>query len=113
MCVLFNAYTMHSVFVCCCLFGLAFYWTTVLLSNVGKFGASAAFGVFYVWSTELFPTPVRTSGVGLTQMGGRMGGIVAPYIAELVRIFEFYRRDICTHILPFVYAHNFITELTI
>ncbi|GFO09417.1 organic cation transporter protein, partial [Plakobranchus ocellatus] len=60
-------------------------WITLLLSLVGKFGASAAFAVIYIYSAELFPTVMRNSGMGLCSLSARIGGILAPYIADLVR----------------------------
>ncbi|XP_060567474.1 organic cation transporter protein-like isoform X4 [Ruditapes philippinarum] len=59
------------------------YWVTVVLSNVGKFGVSAAFAVIYVWSAELFPTNIRNSGMGSSSMFARVGSMVSPYIADL------------------------------
>ena len=59
-------------------------WITVALANIGKFGISAAFAVIYVWSAELFPTMVRNSGMGSSSMMARVGGMVCPYIADLV-----------------------------
>ena len=61
-------------------------WVTVVLANVGKFGISAAFAVIYVWSAELFPTVVRNSGMGSSSMMARVGGMVCPYIADLVSL---------------------------
>ena len=62
----------------------ALYWITVVLSNVGKFGISAAFAIIYVWSAELFPTNVRNSGMGSSSMMANIGSMVSPYIADLV-----------------------------
>ncbi|WAR08263.1 ORCT-like protein [Mya arenaria] len=59
------------------------YWITVVLSNVGKFGVSAAFAIIYVWSAELFPTLVRNSGMGSSSMMARVGSMISPYIADL------------------------------
>ena len=61
-------------------------WLTVALANIGKFGVSAAFAVIYVWSAELFPTMVRNSGMGSSSMMARVGGMVCPYIADLVSL---------------------------
>ncbi|GFN79336.1 solute carrier family 22 member 13 [Plakobranchus ocellatus] len=58
-------------------------WITLLLSLVGKFGASAAFAVIYIYSAELFPTVMRNSGMGMCSLSARIGGILAPYIADL------------------------------
>ena len=59
-----------------------------MLSLVGKFGASAGFAVIYVYSAELFPTVMRNSGIGFCSLMARIGGILAPYIGDLVRIDE-------------------------
>ncbi|XP_052244559.1 organic cation transporter protein-like isoform X1 [Dreissena polymorpha] len=58
-------------------------WITVVLANVGKFGISAAFAIIYVWSSELFPTLVRHSGIGSSSMVGIVGTILSPYTMEL------------------------------
>ncbi|RUS86172.1 hypothetical protein EGW08_006066 [Elysia chlorotica] len=58
-------------------------WITLVLSLVGKFGASAGFAVIYVYSAELFPTVMRNSGMGLCSLCARIGGILSPYIADL------------------------------
>lgn len=51
---------------------------------VGKVGASAAFSMVYVYSSELFPTVVRNAGMGSSSCMARVGGMTAPYIADLV-----------------------------
>ena len=37
----------------------------------------------YIYAGEIFPTVVRNSGVGLSSMGGRFGGMIAPQVAKL------------------------------
>ncbi|KAH9503726.1 hypothetical protein Btru_067253 [Bulinus truncatus] len=49
-----------------------------LLSLVGKFGASAAFAVIYIYTVELFPTVFRNSGVGISSVMARIGGVLSP-----------------------------------
>ncbi|XP_059154043.1 organic cation transporter protein-like isoform X4 [Physella acuta] len=58
-------------------------WITLTLSLVGKFGASAAFAIIYIYTAELFPTVMRNSGLGLSSTTARIGGILAPYIADI------------------------------
>lgn len=55
-----------------------------VLAMTGKLGISGAFAIIYVFSAELFPTVVRTIGVGAGSMSARVGGLMAPFIAELV-----------------------------
>ena len=49
----------------------------------GKFGVSGTFCVIYVHTSELYPTPVRGIGLGLSSDDGRIGGISAPLINSL------------------------------
>ncbi|KAL5011132.1 hypothetical protein ScPMuIL_013437 [Solemya velum] len=63
-------------------------WTTILLSNIGRLGATIAFAAIYVYTAELFPTVVRNSGVGSGSMFARIGAMVSPYIADLGTLVE-------------------------
>ncbi|CAG5134163.1 unnamed protein product [Candidula unifasciata] len=63
-------------------------WVTVMMSLIGKFGASAAFAIIYVFSAELFPTVMRNSGMGLSSFSARIGGILAPFIADIGNVIE-------------------------
>lgn len=56
---------------------------TVTLAMIGKLGATAAYGVIYVYSAELFPTTVRIAGLGASSCVARIGGMLAPLIADL------------------------------
>lgn len=51
---------------------------------IGKFGSAAAYPIVYVFSAELFPTVVRNAGMGTSSCVSRMGGMIAPYVADLV-----------------------------
>ncbi|KAL3882128.1 hypothetical protein ACJMK2_028499 [Sinanodonta woodiana] len=59
---------------------------TVTLAMIGKLGSSAAFGIIYIFSAELFPTVVRNSSIGASSCCARIGGMVAPYITALGRL---------------------------
>lgn len=59
---------------------------TIALAMLGKVGISAAFAIIYVWSAELYPTVVRNSSMGLCSTSARIGGMVSPYIADLVSL---------------------------
>ncbi|XP_069134928.1 organic cation transporter protein-like [Argopecten irradians] len=61
---------------------------TVTLAMLGKVGAAAAFAVIYVWSAELYPTVVRNAGMGASSSCARIGGMIAPYIADLSKVIE-------------------------
>jgi len=62
---------------------------TMVLSLTGKFAVSTAFTLLYVYTSELFPTEVRNKGLGVTSVAARVGGILAPFIASLVRLLWF------------------------
>ncbi|CBY11054.1 unnamed protein product [Oikopleura dioica] len=55
----------------------------MICAVVGKFGVAGTFGIVYVHASEMYPTPVRGVGVGLSSAGGRIGGILAPIINGL------------------------------
>lgn len=58
-------------------------WLITTLAFIGKALITAAFGTVYVVSGELFPTIMRTTGVGIACCVARVGGILAPWIALL------------------------------
>lgn len=45
---------------------------------------AGSFGFVYLYTAELFPTQVRNLGVGVTSIGARLGGILAPMVLLLV-----------------------------
>ena len=61
-----------------------FQWTAMVLSTIGKICVSAAFAVMFLYSGEIFPTVIRNSALGISAFFARIGGMVAPYIIDLV-----------------------------
>ena len=59
---------------------------TLVLALIGKVGASSGFHLAYQYSAELFPTVVRNAGMGSSSCMARVGGILAPLVADLVYI---------------------------
>ncbi|XP_021428090.2 organic cation transporter protein [Oncorhynchus mykiss] len=53
------------------------------LAMVGKFGITASFAVIYVYTAEIFPTVLRQTGIGVSSMFARVGGVLAPLINML------------------------------
>jgi len=56
---------------------------TVVLSLVGKFGATGSFNIVFVYTAEMFPTEIRSTAVGTSSTCARIGGILAPQVAFL------------------------------
>ena len=54
--------------------------TQVLVSMIGRFGIAGSFNMIYLYTTELFPTIVRSSCLGTCSLAARVGGIIAPGI---------------------------------
>ncbi|XP_060798864.1 organic cation transporter protein [Neoarius graeffei] len=46
----------------------------------GKFGITGSFAVIYVYTAELFPTVLRQTGIGVSSMWARIGGVLAPMV---------------------------------
>ena len=57
-----------------------YYLFKKLSAFVAKFGISGTFGLVYVYTGELYPTPIRGIAVGLCSAGGRIGGILSPLV---------------------------------
>lgn len=67
-------------------FGVTFFPSkiaVVTLAMVGKFCASASYAIIYLYSSELFPTSTRNTGMGACSMMARVGAMVAPLINGL------------------------------
>lgn len=54
------------------------------LAMLGRFLMVLNFNTTYVFTAELFPTPLRSSAMGTGSMFSRVGGILAPIVASLV-----------------------------
>uniref|UniRef100_A0A1A9W3V7 Major facilitator superfamily (MFS) profile domain-containing protein n=1 Tax=Glossina brevipalpis TaxID=37001 RepID=A0A1A9W3V7_9MUSC len=54
--------------------------TVIIFAIIGLFGASVTFPNSYLYAGEIFPTVVRTTGVGLCSCVGRFGSMIAPFI---------------------------------
>ncbi|KAF3542293.1 hypothetical protein DY000_02004086 [Brassica cretica] len=77
---------MSSMLFTCCIFLLPLLThqsptlTTALLFG-GRICISSAFTVVYIYAPEIYPTAVRTTGVGVGSSVGRIGGVLCPLVA--------------------------------
>ncbi|XP_042331635.1 solute carrier family 22 member 13-like [Sceloporus undulatus] len=57
-----------------------------ILAVIGKSSLAASFSTSYVFSSEVFPTVVRQTGLGLCSMAARVAGILSPLVGLLDKI---------------------------
>ena len=50
------------------------------LALIGKASIVSCFCIIFIYSSELFPTVIRTVGVGCCAFWGRVGSLLAPQI---------------------------------
>ncbi|XP_018019714.1 organic cation transporter protein [Hyalella azteca] len=60
-------------------------WLVMTLAMVGKLCISMAFQIVYLFSVELLPTEIRTTGLGSMVFVSRFGAIVTPFITDTLR----------------------------
>ncbi|KAF7666714.1 hypothetical protein LDENG_00094780 [Lucifuga dentata] len=57
--------------------------TAITLEMMGKFAVTLAFAIVYAYTTELYPTVLRNTALGVCSMVSRIGSITAPYFIYL------------------------------
>lgn len=78
--------SMSIMFFMCCIFllPLTFYLPEDLTTGL-LFGAriciTVTFTIVYIYAPEIYPTSVRTTGVGVASSVGRIGGMLCPLVA--------------------------------
>ena len=53
-----------------------------VLSQLGKFSITCSFAMIYAYAVEIFPTVVRSAGLGSSSCCSRIGSIIAPFIGR-------------------------------
>ncbi|XP_077973809.1 solute carrier family 22 member 21-like [Styela clava] len=53
---------------------------SITFAMLGKFFASSAMGILYLYTSELYPTLLRNTGIGIASMTSRFGSICAPFL---------------------------------
>ncbi|XP_042890618.1 organic cation transporter protein-like isoform X2 [Penaeus japonicus] len=59
-------------------------WLVMTLAMTGKLFISSAYQIIYVYVTELFPTEVRTTGMGSAVLASRIGNVMAPFVTDFL-----------------------------
>lgn len=65
-------------------------YAQMILFFIGKFAITSAFGILYVYTSEIFPTSMRNSMMSSCSMMGRIGSMLAPQTPMLVNISYLY-----------------------
>ncbi|XP_059151412.1 solute carrier family 22 member 6-A-like isoform X2 [Physella acuta] len=52
---------------------------STVFSFIGKFGIGASFNTLFLYTPELFPTNLRSAGLGICSSVSRLGGMLVPY----------------------------------
>lgn len=78
--------SMSAMFFLCCLFLFPLVFTqpegfTTTLLFGARICITATFTIVYIYAPEIYPTSVRTTGVGVASSVGRIGGMVCPLVA--------------------------------
>ncbi|XP_046328658.2 solute carrier family 22 member 8-like [Haliotis rufescens] len=60
--------------------------TATALAFVGKIGNSACFNAMFVYAPEIYPTNLRSAGMGAGSTAARVGGMIAPFISILAAV---------------------------
>jgi OCT family organic cation transporter-like MFS transporter 4/5 len=68
-------------------------WTVVLLYLTGKLGITSSFAIIVVHTAELYPTAMRSIGVGASSTVGRVGAMIAPFASVLVSLLAYFSVD--------------------
>ena len=56
-----------------------------IMTLLGKAGTAASFVIMYQQSAEIFPTTLRSQGLGICSTFGSIAAIVVPYVSYLVK----------------------------
>ncbi|XP_063614185.1 organic cation transporter protein-like [Penaeus indicus] len=59
-------------------------WAAVTLAMVGKMSITFTFNILFLIASEVFPTEVRSRGMGTSFMMSRIGAMVAPFVTEFM-----------------------------
>ncbi|XP_063967372.1 organic cation transporter protein-like [Lytechinus pictus] len=60
----------------------------ITFAMIGKLGITCSFGTVFVYGTEIFPTSIRNVGFGLCSFWSRVGGIIAPFVIFINKIYK-------------------------
>eukprot|EP00096_Caligus_rogercresseyi_P015871 TRINITY_DN8354_c0_g1_i1.p1 TRINITY_DN8354_c0_g1~~TRINITY_DN8354_c0_g1_i1.p1 ORF type:complete len:549 (-),score=48.76 TRINITY_DN8354_c0_g1_i1:34-1680(-) len=63
-------------------------WPHAVCAILGKFCITGSFAISYIYTAEIYPTLVRSMGIGTSSLFARIGGIIAPFVGGLDDVFS-------------------------
>uniref|UniRef100_A0A0K2UHE9 Major facilitator superfamily (MFS) profile domain-containing protein n=1 Tax=Lepeophtheirus salmonis TaxID=72036 RepID=A0A0K2UHE9_LEPSM len=58
-------------------------WIRIVVSTMGRFGANCYYSILVLFTSEIYPTVMRNTGISLNYFISRFGCILAPYVLLL------------------------------
>ena len=58
-------------------------WLLMTVIGFAKLFSTSSLYIVYLMASEVFPTPVRTAGTGVTTVFGMLGMVVAPHVLHV------------------------------
>nr|XP_043610860.1 organic cation/carnitine transporter 7 isoform X2 [Erigeron canadensis] len=121
--------SMSTMFFLCCIFLLPLVFhqpqaVTTGLLFMARICITTTFTVVYIYAPEIYPTSVRTTGVGVGSSVGRIGGMICPLVAvglihgchqtSAILLFEFviFVSGVCVLLFPFETSGRELTDAT-
>lgn len=122
--------SMSTMFFLCCIFLLPLVFhqpqgVTTALLFMARICITTTFTVVYIYAPEMYPTSVRTTGVGVGSSVGRIGGMICPLVAvglihgchqtAAILLFEFviFASGVCVLLFPFETSGRELTDATV
>lgn len=122
--------SMSTMFFLCCIFLLPLTFQqpqalTTFLLFMARICITTTFTVVYIFAPEIYPTSVRTTGVGVGSSVGQIGGMICPLVAvglihgchqtAAILLFEFviFSSGVCVMLFPFETSGRELTDSTV
>ena len=61
-------------------------WLKVTFALIGKYAVSTSWSIHSIQSSEIYPTIIRNTGLGVGSVVARIGSMSSPFMGNLVNI---------------------------
>ncbi|KAF2285361.1 hypothetical protein GH714_000797 [Hevea brasiliensis] len=105
--------SMAVMFFICCIFMLPLVVhqseaVTIVLLFGARICITGTFAVVYIYAPEIYPTSVRTTGVGVASSMGRVGGMICPFVAVAANLLWYQSKNTPTSPDPTMANENVV-----